>query len=117
MTDDPTAVGARDSAEAFSDPSDDQAAEPGPKRPERIRVRLFFAQKGEFCVDVVSLPAAGLADHERLIDFIREDRELARECYINAGRLCSAQIVDEDEGEREESEVAATAPQTPRPLR
>ena len=65
---------------------------------ERILVRVLYAEGGGFHTEVISVPGGGRAHHERLIDFLREDRAVAEECYVDAARLCSAQIVEvEDE--------------------
>lgn len=64
---------------------------------ERIRVRVLYAEGGGYHSEVISVPGGGLQDHERLIDFLREDEDVAAECYINAARLCSAQVVTGDE--------------------
>ena len=67
---------------------------------ERIRVRVLYAGKGGYHSEVVSVPGCGVEEHDRLIDLIREDPGVAAECYIDAARLCSAQIVeDEVDGE------------------
>ena len=63
----------------------------------RIVVRVLYAESGGYHSEVVSLPAAGRANHERLIDFLREDEAVSSECYIDVARLCSAQIVRDDE--------------------
>lgn len=65
---------------------------------ERIRVRLLYAEGGGYHSEVVSVPGGGLPDYERLIDFLREDEAVAAECYIDARRLCSAQLLEADEG-------------------
>lgn len=62
-----------------------------------VRVRVLYAGRGGYHSEIVSVPDKGLNDHERLIDFIREDPAVARECYIDAARLCSAQIVADEE--------------------
>ena len=64
---------------------------------DRIRVRVLYAEGGGYRSEVISVPGGGLQDHERLIDFLREDEDVAAECYINATRLCSAQVVQGDE--------------------
>lgn len=69
---------------------------------ERVRVRLLYAEQGGYHSEVLSVPGAGLNDHERLIDFIREDPAVARECYIDAARLCSAHLVPAGDGEDED---------------
>jgi len=64
---------------------------------DRMRVRVLYAGRGGYHSEVISVPGGGMAEHERLIDFIREDPAVAAECYIDAARLCSAQVVDEEE--------------------
>lgn len=66
---------------------------------DRVRVRVLYAERGGYHSEVLSVPGAGLNDHERLIDFIREDPAVARECYVDAARLCSAQLVPGDGGD------------------
>lgn len=61
----------------------------------RIRVRVLYAGRGGYHAEVISVPGGGIEDHERLIDFIREDPAVAAKCYIDAARLCSAQLVEE----------------------
>ena len=61
----------------------------------RIRIRVLYAGRGGYHAEVISVPGGGIEDHERLIDFIREDPAVAAKCYIDAARLCSAQVVEE----------------------
>ena len=61
---------------------------------DRIRVRMLFAEEGGYHSEVVSLPGSGLPRYERLIDFLMEDEAVLRECYVDVGRLCSAQLED-----------------------
>lgn len=65
---------------------------------ERIRVRVLYAGRGGYHSEIISVPGGGVAEHDRLIDFIREDPAVAAQCYIDAARLCSAQIVGDEEG-------------------
>ena len=58
----------------------------------RVRVRMLFAEEGGYHSEVVSLPAEGLGRYDRLIDFLMEDEAVLRECYVDVGRLCSAQV-------------------------
>ena len=62
----------------------------------RIQVRVLYAGRGGYHTEVISVPGGGMEEHERLIDFIREDPAVAAECYIDAARLCSAQLVEEE---------------------
>ena len=66
-------------------------------RAKRVTVRLLFAEEGGYHAEVVSLPSDGIEGFERLIDFLIEDQAVLKECYVDVGRLCSAQIVEEDE--------------------
>ena len=66
---------------------------------ERIRVRVLYAGRGGYHSEIISIPGRGVAEYDRLIDFIREDPAVAAKCYIDAARLCSAQVV---EGEGQE---------------
>ncbi|MDE2794888.1 MAG: hypothetical protein OXL34_08740 [Gemmatimonadota bacterium] len=66
---------------------------------ERIRVRVLYAGRGGYHSETISVPGSGTEEYDRLIDFIREDPAVAAECYIDAARLCSAQVV---EGEGQE---------------
>lgn len=65
----------------------------------RIRVRVLYADRGGYHAETIAVPGEGMEEHDRLIDFIREDPAVAAECYIDAARLCSAQIVEDEEGE------------------
>ena len=65
---------------------------------ERVRIRVLYAGRGGYHAEVISVPAGGMEEHDRLIDFIREDPAVAAECHIDAARLCSAQIVGDEEG-------------------
>ena len=67
-------------------------------REGRVRVRVLYAGRGGFHAETVAIPGDGLEEHDRLIDFIREDSAVAAECYIDAARLCSAQIVEDEKG-------------------
>ena len=66
---------------------------------ERIRVRVLYAADGGYHSEIISVPGGGLKEHERLIDFLREDPAVAAECYIDPERLCSAQIAGDDDTE------------------
>lgn len=66
---------------------------------ERVRVRVLYAGRGGYHAETISVPGDGMEEHDRLIDFIREDPSVAAECYIDAARLCSAQIVKNEGGE------------------
>lgn len=67
------------------------------KGEKRVDVRMLFAEEGSYHSEVLSLPAGGLADYGRLIDFLVEDEAVLKECYVDVGRLCAAQLVDGSE--------------------
>jgi hypothetical protein len=64
---------------------------------KRVEVRMLFAEEGSYHSEVLSLPAGGLGDYDRLIDFLVEDEAVLKECYVDVGRLCAAQLVHESE--------------------
>jgi len=55
-----------------------------------VKVRLLFVDDGDYHDEVVEVPASGLEDHDRLIDFLREDPEVLRYLHVDMGRLCAA---------------------------
>lgn len=61
----------------------------------RLRVRLVFADGGDFEVQKVSIPAASLEPFERLIDCLREDPAVLKELYVDPARLVMAQLLDD----------------------
>lgn len=65
----------------------------------QVHVRLLFADCGEFVDEVISVPAKSLADHERLIDALREDPVLLKQYHVDMERLVSAAVVQDGEVE------------------
>lgn len=63
-----------------------------------MKVRLLFADEGSFHHEVVSIPAPVLGEYERLIDCLREDRSVLKRIHVDLDRLCSAIVVEDDEG-------------------
>lgn len=63
-----------------------------------MKVRLLFADEGSFHHEVVSIPASVLGEYERLIDCLREDRSVLKRIHVDLDRLCSAIVVEDDEG-------------------
>ncbi|MGI9626621.1 MAG: hypothetical protein ACR2QM_07290 [Longimicrobiales bacterium] len=59
---------------------------------DRIRIRLLFAEEGGYHAEVISVPSKGVGGYDRLIDFLQEDEDVLKECYVDLGRLCSAHI-------------------------
>lgn len=70
-----------------------------PKSEKRVEIRMLFAEDGSYHAEVLSLPAAGLGDYVRLIDFLMEDESVLREAYIDVGRLCAAQVLEGKEAD------------------
>ncbi len=58
-------------------------------------VRLLFADEGAFHHEVVTVPAAAIDRHERLIDCLLEDPDVLRTVHVDVDRLCSAAIEPE----------------------
>lgn len=62
---------------------------------DSVRLRLVFVDGGEYHREEVVLPADALAEYERLIDFLREDRTVLQHLHVDLDRLCAAYRVDE----------------------
>jgi len=58
-----------------------------------VNVRLLFVDGGSYHHEEVVIPGAALADHERLIDCLREDPAVQGQLYLDVERLCAAWIV------------------------
>ncbi len=63
---------------------------------ETVRIRVLLADDGAFHQEELSIPAASLQEHDRLIDGLREDPELLKRLYLDLGRLCAAWVVAEE---------------------
>jgi hypothetical protein len=63
-------------------------------KPATVKVRLLFVDDGSYHHEDVDLPAGAMADYERLIDFVREDRAVVKRVHVDLGRLCAAWLVD-----------------------
>lgn len=61
----------------------------------RLRVRLVFADGGDFHTQKVSIPAASLEPYARLIDCLREDPAVLKELHLDHDRLVVAQLLDD----------------------
>ena len=59
---------------------------------ENVKVRLLFADDGEFEDEVVEIPAASLEGYDRLIDCLREDPDVLKRVHIDVERLVSASV-------------------------
>ena len=58
------------------------------------KVDLVFADKGSFHTLTVSLPAASLEGHDRILDVLQEDPEVTRKLFVDPKRLVSATVVE-----------------------
>jgi hypothetical protein len=63
----------------------------------KVAVRLVFADQGTFHAETVRIPAAAVAEYDRLIDLLREEESVTREIYVDLDRLVSASVVDADD--------------------
>lgn len=63
------------------------------------RVRLLFVDDGSYHHEIVGIPAGALDRYERLIDCLREEPSVLERLYVDVGRLCSASVLDAEEGE------------------
>jgi len=61
-----------------------------------MKVRLLFVDEGSYRHETVDLPDDSLEDHERLIDWVREDPRVLKRLFVDVGRLCAAYLVDEE---------------------
>lgn len=59
-------------------------------------VRLLFVDEGSYHHEDVHIPADALEGYERLIDCVREDREVLRRVFVDVDRLCAAYLVEDD---------------------
>jgi putative lipoic acid-binding regulatory protein len=66
-------------------------------RTATTRVRLVFADKGNFHAETVLVSAERLEGYERLLDFLREDEEVTRQLYVDLKRLVSAYVLDDED--------------------
>jgi hypothetical protein len=61
---------------------------------DRVKVRLLFADGGDFRSEKVAIPRASLEGYDRLIDCLREDPVVLKGLHLDYPRLCSAYLVD-----------------------
>lgn len=64
------------------------------KKSARTKIRLLFADDGDYHHEEVEVPSASLAGYERLIDCLREDPEVLKRLYVDVARLCAAYVVE-----------------------
>ena len=67
---------------------------------DTCRVRLVFADAGNFHDVTVTVPAERLERYERLVDMLREEPSVTRQLYVDMRRLVSASLVEEDGEDR-----------------
>ena len=67
--------------------------------PERLPVRLVFAESGAFHTLLVYIPASVFERYDRLIDVLREEPAVTGDVYVDPRRLVAA-YVDRGENDR-----------------
>lgn len=55
-----------------------------------VKIRLLFADDGEFHHETVEIPASSAKAYDRLIDCLREDEKVLQRLHIDVERLVSA---------------------------
>lgn len=61
-------------------------------------VRLLFVDEGSYHHELIRVPAEALEGYERIIDCLREEPSVLKRVYVDVERLCSASVVEEEEG-------------------
>lgn len=59
-----------------------------------VKVRLLFADDGEYHHETVEIPAASADRYDRLIDCFLEDTDVMKKLFVDVSRLVSARIED-----------------------
>jgi len=59
------------------------------------RLRLLFADRGEFHSLTVTVPTNRIAEYDRLVDLLREEPSVTRQLYVDMRRLVSATVEEE----------------------
>lgn len=59
-----------------------------------VKVRLLFADDGEYRNETIEIPAGATDEYDRLIDCLREDEAVQKKLYMDLDRLVSAYLVD-----------------------
>lgn len=60
------------------------------------RVRLVFADEGQFHHETVHISEEALGRHLRLIDALREDEDIGQQLYVDVDRLVGAYRLGSD---------------------
>lgn len=63
---------------------------------KKIHISLLFADEGAFHTEDLTVPAAVVEEHDRLIDGLREDPEVLKKVYLDLGRLVAAWVEEEE---------------------
>ncbi|MDR0786550.1 MAG: hypothetical protein LBG44_01550 [Gemmatimonadota bacterium] len=61
------------------------------------RVKLLFADRGEFHSITVTVPSEVLGEYDRLVDLLQEEPCVTRQLHVDMKRLVSAAVVEEGE--------------------
>lgn len=59
-----------------------------------VKVRLLFADDGEYHHETVEIPTQSADRYDRLIDCFLEDPDVMKKLFVDVGRLVSARIED-----------------------
>jgi hypothetical protein len=59
-----------------------------------VKIRLLFVDDGDYHDEHVEVPAGGIDEYERLLDFLREDPAVLKHLHVDMDRLCAAYRVD-----------------------
>lgn len=67
----------------------------GKAKASSVKLRLLFVDDGDYHDENVVVPAGGIDDYERLLDFIREDPAVLKHLHVDMDRLCAAYRIDD----------------------
>ncbi len=67
----------------------------GKAKAASVKLRLLFVDDGDYHDENVVVPAGGIDDYERLLDFIREDPAVLKHLHVDMDRLCAAYRVED----------------------
>ncbi len=56
-------------------------------------VRLLFCDSGAYHHVDVEVPSEALGRYDRLIDYLREDRDFLEVTHVDTERLCAAYVI------------------------
>ena len=55
-----------------------------------LKLRLLCVDDGDYHDEEVEVPAGGVDQYERLLDFLREDPDVLKHLHLDMDRLCAA---------------------------